>query len=67
MNLGVGANFCDFHLNSNLRRYNKLMSEEEKKFEPPKEAKEDADGFWIMPDGSFYDPDGYHFDKDGKD
>lgn len=44
------------------------MSEGDKeKFVPPAEAKEDADGFWIMPDKSFYDPDGYFFDSEGKD
>ena len=31
------------------------------------EGKYDNDGFYILPDGSFYDYQGYYFDKDGFD
>lgn len=31
------------------------------------EGREDSNGFFIFPDGSFYDPEGYKFDLNGYD
>lgn len=41
--------------------------EEMKKIVDDGEGHYDKDGFYILPDGSFYDPYGYYFSEDGYD
>lgn len=41
--------------------------EEQKKYPGYAEGKLDEQGFYVLPDGSFFDPDGYYFDQEGYD
>lgn len=45
----------------------KLTKEEMKQLVDKNEGKFDDDGFYILPDGSFYDKQGYIFDAEGYD
>ena len=44
-----------------------LTEEEMKRVEEEGQGEWDKDGFYVLPDGSFYDPYGYYFDEEGYD